>query len=84
MSGANVAVHAINRDDEENLFTEQERLANADRGRRAREKFEEEWEQEIRRARQAANLCVLCGHPLGVIARMGGATQHPGCRSFSE
>jgi hypothetical protein len=74
----------IDREGEENLFSDQERLADAEKSRRAREQFERDWEQEIRRARQAANLCVLCGRPLGAIARIGGAVQHTGCESFEE
>lgn len=66
------------------VFTEQERLADAEKSRRALEQFEKEWEKEIRRARQAVNLCVLCGRPLGAIARIGGAIQHVGCESFAE
>jgi hypothetical protein len=66
------------------IFTEQERLADAEKSRRAREQFEKEWEHEIRRARQASNLCVLCGRSLGAIARIGGAIQHAGCESFEE
>jgi hypothetical protein len=68
----------------DNLVSDQEKLADAEKSRRAREQFEREWEQEIRRARQAANLCVLCGRPLGVIARIGGAIQHAACESFEE
>jgi len=79
-----MTVHTIDRKEEENLFTDQERQANAEKSRRAREQFERDWEQEIRRARQAANLCVLCGRPLSAIARVGGATQHLGCESFEE
>jgi hypothetical protein len=66
------------------IFTEQERLADAEKSRRSREQFEKEWEREIRRARQAANLCVLCGRPLAAIVRIGGAIQHAGCESFAE
>ena len=79
-----MTAHAIDRDEEENVFTDQERMANAEKSRRAREQFEEEWEQEIRRARHAAHLCELCGRPLGAIARLGGAIQHLGCKSFEE
>jgi hypothetical protein len=60
------------------------RMADAEKSRLAREQFEENWEQEIRRARAAANLCVLCGRPLSAIARIGGANQHAGCKSFTE
>ena len=79
-----MTVHTIDREDEENLFSDQERLANAEKSRRASERFEKEWEREIRRARQAASLCVLCGRPLSAIARIGGANQHAGCKSFTE
>jgi hypothetical protein len=68
----------------EQTFSDQERLADAEKSRRAREQFEKNWELEIRRARQAANLCVLCGRSLGVIARIGGAIQHSGCNAFAE
>jgi hypothetical protein len=69
---------------EENVFSDQEKLADAEKGRRAREQFENEWEQAIRRARQAGKLCVLCGRPLSAIVRLGGATQHAGCKVFEE
>jgi hypothetical protein len=78
------AVHATDRDKEENSFTDQEKLADAEKGRRAREQFENDWEQGIRRARQTAKLCVLCGRPLSAIARLGGAVQHAGCKVFEE
>ena len=79
-----MTIHTVDRKGEENLFSEQERLADAEKSRRAREQFEMDWEREIRRARQAANLCVLCGRPLSAIARIGGACQHAECKSFSE
>jgi hypothetical protein len=72
------------RQHEGNLFSDQERLAEAERGRRAREEFEKAWEQEIRNARRAANLCVLCGRPLSVLVRISGAIHHAGCRLFTE
>ncbi len=80
----NTAKGATDRENEENVFTDQEKLADAEKGLRAREQFEKEWEQSIRRARQAGKLCVLCGRPLSAIARLGGAIQHAGCKSFEE
>ncbi len=74
----------MDREDEDRLYAEQERLADAEKGQQAREEFEKLWEEEIRRSRRAAGLCALCGRPLALTARIGGKTQHAGCKSFSE
>ena len=83
MSGAG-AVHTTDREREDDLFADQENLAEAEQARRARQRFEEAWEQGIRKTRQAAKLCVLCGRPLSAIARIGGAIQHAACKSFED
>ncbi len=67
---------------EEDIMAAQERAANEERSRRARETLETLRQADIQAARAAAGLCVQCGGRLGAIARVLGMKRHLGCKSF--
>jgi len=68
----------------EERLVEQKRLADEEKGQRAREHFEMMRQREIEEARRAAGSCVCCGWRLNVFARLYKGARHFRCRSFSE
>jgi hypothetical protein len=69
---------------EEQLLSEQRRLAEEAKAARARERLEAIRQAEIQQTRKAAGLCILCGHRLSAAARLIRSSRHRGCTSFTE
>jgi len=69
---------------EEHLFAEQERLAEQERARIAREQLEQMRQHEIENQRKAQRLCVNCGARLNAVLRILRRTRHTRCGEFVE
>ena len=68
---------------EDEGFTEEQRAAESEKARRARESLEAFHKVEVERARRAAGQCVVCGRPLPLIARLLQISRHLGYQEFN-
>ena len=69
---------------EDQFWIEQERLADEEKARRAREKLVLRRRKEIEQQRAAAGLCMFCGQRLGALLRWLGIKKHKRCQNFLE
>ena len=72
------------RQQDERLWADRERMADEGKARRAREMLELMRQKEIEQKRMSAGLCVFCGRRLSIVQRLFRADKHRGCRNFTE
>jgi hypothetical protein len=74
---------AIDREKQDDTAA-QELASSRDKALRAREQFERQYEEGVRRERHAAGCCEMCGGPLTAFDRFRRAARHRRCTTFTE
>ena len=76
--------HTIDRDKQDDPIAAQELAISRERAQRAREQFEQEYENRIQQERRAAGCCEMCGQSLTRLDRLRRASRHRRCASFMD
>ena len=76
--------HTIDRDKQDDPIAAQELAISRERAQRAREQFEQEYENRIQQERRAAGCCEMCGQPLTRLDRLRRASRHRRCATFMD
>lgn len=76
------AVQSNPETNEDAFIAEQERLAQEEQARRAREEFEIIRQREIQKARMGAGLCIMCGRSRNWAERLTRRNTHRVCKVF--
>ena len=76
--------HTIDRDKQDDPIAAQELAISRERAQRAREQFEQEYENRIQQERRAAGCCEMCGQPLTRLDRLRRASRHRRCAIFMD
>ena len=76
--------HTIDRDKQDDPIAAQELAISRERAQRAREQFEQEYENRIQQERHAAGCCEMCGQPLTRLDRLRRASRHRRCAIFMD
>jgi len=79
-----VSNHTIDRDKQDDPIAAQELAISRERAQRAREQFEQEYENRIQQERRAAGCCEMCGQPLTRLDRLRRASRHRRCAIFMD
>ena len=76
--------HTVDRDKQDDPIAAQELAISRERAQRAREQFEQEYENRIQQERRAAGCCEMCGQPLTRLDRLRRASRHRRCATFMD
>jgi hypothetical protein len=74
----------VDREKQADPIAAQELAISREKAQRAREQFEREYEERIRRERRVAGCCEMCGGSLTTLDRIRRSARHRRCSTFID